>query len=342
MQEQPPVTIRDPHADASAAEVLASGRDRGPGFVARLPRRAVVGTLALLLLVAGAAVGTDRYREHQAAERRAAAAFALADAVHTRVVLGDEGTYPAPQLELLAADGISVVPRTSLPETGRLVVPLMLEDVEGAMALLQDVQATGSGVTPELDLGQLAGRIPGSSTRFEVPVAFRCADVAAGRYPELTGLVVALVPESGRVHRVTVPAGMTRGQALEACGLPDPQAVPAVFVEEQHGRLVLEIEAIRRSRQGLRVDSVTVPGLSLEVSLGPGGDRVVPPETAVLFGVEVRVTDCAAARAGGGRVTVVLASGERRWTLVAADSPAADFRRPGSAYLRTVVARACP
>jgi hypothetical protein len=178
----------------------------------------------------------------------------------------------------------------------------------------------------------------------DVPVTFPCSEVAAGHYPAVMKAVVLLVPPSGRQHRVTLPVTSTPGQSLEACQLPDPKAVPETSVEEQHGRLLLSVTSVPRSAVPLQVLTVTSPGVALTLVGGLPGrtPRVVPPNTEVLYDVSVRVTDCAAARGGAGVVTVSLRQGSRRWTLVVPDSPANEFRRPGSTLLHKAVERACP
>lgn len=300
----------------------------------------VVIGVAVAVLVGGTVLGVDRYREHRAKVRAAAAAFAVADTVHAQVALADDGVLALLTDDVIFVPVPGVTEPSPLPETGRLVVPLLVTDDPAGFTQLRDIQVTGTGVAAEFDPAQLATRQPGTTARVEVPVRIDCAEVAAGRYPALTAAVVSLVPESGRVHRVTVPVSSSPERALEACQLPDPQAVPHAAIEEQHGRLLVEISGIPRSRLPLRVLGLTSPGLSL--ALRAGRDVTVPPNTGVYFDVDLRVTDCAAARTGGGKVTLRLSEGPRRWTVVATDSPPAGYRRPGSAWIERLVARTCP
>ncbi len=316
-------------------DVLISGDERAPR---RVPRRVLVVGLACALLVVGTVVGVDRYRDHRASVLAAAAAFALADTVHSQITLAEGG------VQVITPDVFVVDPESGLeqvgppPSSGRFVVPLQVVDDTDGFTELRDVQVTGAGVSSEFDVTQSAARAPGLTTRLELPVSFDCGEVAAGRYPLLTGAVALLVPESGRVHRVTVPLTSSPELALEACRIADPAAVPEVSLEEQHGRLLVLIENIPRSRLPLRLLGITSPGFALKVVTPVS----VPPETGGFYDVRVRVTDCAVARTGSGTVILRLAAGTRRWTVVAADSPASSFRRPGSTWLRRVVERACP
>lgn len=328
MHEPPPITITNPSAPQAPADVLVAGAERPP----LLPRRVVVLGVALAVLAAGSVMGVSRYRDHREQVRAAAAAFAVADALHTHVALAGGGV-----LSLLTDD--FMLDPSPLPTTGRLVVPLMMTDDAQGFTQLRDIQVTGSGVVAEFDPAQLATRQPGTTARVELPVRIDCGEVAAGRYPTLTAAVVSLVPESGRVHRVAVPVTVAPARALEACRLPDPQAVPRAAIEEQHGRLLVEIEGIPRSRLPLRVLGLSSPGLAL--ALLAGSDAMVPPNTGVYFDASVRVTDCAVARSGSGTVTVTLREGTRRWTVVAQDNPANAYRRPGSTWLERVVDRTC-
>jgi hypothetical protein len=239
--------------------------------------------------------------------------------------------------------GTGVGPGTPLPSTGTLAVPLGVTDDDASLTEVRDVRVTGSGVKAVFDPTLWLGRVPGSATPLAFPVTFPCSDVAAGRYPVLTGLVVVLVPESGREHRVTVPVTTTPALALEACLLPDPAAVPETTIEEQHGRLLLTVSSIPRSRQALEVLAITSPGFALKLVGGMPGRPVVtvPPNTAEVLEVSVRVTDCAAARVGSEQVTALLAEGARRWTVVVPDYPANELRLPGSALLQRAVRSAC-
>lgn len=333
MHEPPPITITDPRDPQGTADVLVSGDERAP----LLPRRVVVIGVALALIVGGTVVGVDRYREHRAKARAAAAAFAIADTVHTRVALADDGVLAFFSGGVLFDPASGEEEPGSLPETGRLVVPLLVTDDPEGFTQLRDIQVTGTGVAAEFDPAQLATRQPGTTARVEVPVRIDCGDVAAGRYPSLTAAVVSLVPESGRVHRVTVPVASSPERALEACQLPEPDAVPRAGIEEQHGRLLVLIEPRPRSGLALHVLEITSPGLSLALV-----DKRIPPNTSLLQYVSVRVTDCAAARAGAGTVTVSLREGEHRWSVVAQDNPASEYRRPGSTWIEHIVDRACP
>lgn len=343
VQEPPPITITDPGRPEGPADVLVAGSERAP---LRLPRRLVATVVAVALVAVGSVVGLDRWHRHQAAVRRAAAAFAVADAVHAHVALAEGGVFAEPPLEVVETDPVTGAERTvpqPAPSTGTVMVPLVVTDDAATLTEIHDVRVVGTGVTSTFDPSLSLGRVPGDESPVVVPVTFACSAVSAGRYPVLTGLVVVLVPDSGREHRVTVPLRSTPSLALEACLLPDPAAVPETSIEEQHGRLLLSVTSIPRTRQPLRVMALTSPGLALAVVGGipgrPAGE--VPPDSGVVFDVHLRVTDCAAARAGNDVVTVSLQQGTRRWTLVVPDSPANAFRRPGSSLLRLAVQRAC-
>lgn len=312
----------------------------------RVPRRLAVTAVVVVLAVVGTVAGLDRWHRHQAAVRRAAAAFALADAVHAHVTLADGGVYAEPPLDVVETDPVTGAERTvpqPLPTTGTLAVPLAITDDAASLTDIRDVRVTGTGVTTVFDRTLGLGRVPGDASPLLVPVTFPCSEVAAGRYPALTGLVVVLVPESGREHRVTVSVTSTPALALEACQLPDPAAVPDTAIEEQHGRLLLTVSSIPRSRQALQVLAITSPGFALKLVGGipdlPVG--TVPPNTGVVVDVSVRVTDCAAARAGRGVVTASLRQGTRHWTVVVPDYPASEIRFPGSALLLRTVRSAC-
>jgi hypothetical protein len=338
VQEPPPITITDPGRPDGPADVLGSGSERPPF---RLPRRLVAAVLAAVVVAVGTVVGLDRWHQHQADVRRKAAAFAVADALHARITLADSGVYSQLPVELIDAGLPTAQP---LPDTGVLVVPLVVTDDPEGFTEIRDIQVLGTGVTTSFDPTWLASRTPGGTASVDVPVTFPCSEVAAGHYPAVMKAVVLLVPPSGRQHRVTLPVTSTPEQSLEACQLPDPKAVPETSVEEQHGRLLLMVTSIPRLRVQMQVLSVTSPGFALQVVGGPPGRPAgqVEPNTATLFDVLLRVTDCAAARGGAGVVTVSLRQGSRRWTLVVPDSPANEFRRPGSTLLHKAVERACP
>jgi hypothetical protein len=343
VHEPPPITITDPGKPREPADVLVAGSERPP---LRVPRRLLVIGTAAVLVVVGSVVGLDRWDAHQVAARRAAAAFAIADTVHVHLSVAEGGVYAEAPLEITEPDLVTgadrVVPQP-LPSTGTLTVPLVVADDAASLTEIRDVRAVGKGVATTFDPSLSLGRIPGGSSPLAVPVTFPCSAVSAGRYPVLTGVVVVVVPESGRQHRVTLPVTSTRALALEACLLPDPAAVPETSVEEQHGRLLLSVTSVPHTRQALQIVAVTSPGFALAVVGGvpgrPAGE--VQPDSGVLFDVRVRVTDCTAARAGHGVVTVSLRQGARHWTLVVPDSPANAFRRPGSSWLQLTVKSAC-
>jgi hypothetical protein len=343
VQEPPQITITDPGNPGAPADLLVAGDERPRR---QLPRRVPLIGVVLALVVTGTVVGINRYREHQAAVRKAAAAFALADTVHARITLAEGGVYAEPPLEIVEGDGTTSDQRgvQPLPGLGRLVVPLTVSDDADVLTEIRGVRVTGEGITTEFDTTSLAGRVPGGSSPFGVPVTFQCSEAAAGHYPSLKSVVVLLVPESGREHRVTLPLNLRPAVALEACGLPDPAALPETSIEEQHGRLLVTVTSVPRSRLPLQVLTITSPGFAMALVGGvPGRPAgLVPINTGVIYDVRVRVTDCVAALAGSGKVTLTLREGKRHWTLVAPDSPAADFRRPGSTWLRLAAERACP
>ena len=341
MPDQPPVTITDPHSPGGEGEVLAAGAERR---LPRLPRRVVVPVVIAALVVSAGALGVDRLLDHRAEARRAAAAFAVADTVHVSVGLREGGVWAAHPTE--AADpGEEVPPASRLPElprVGRLVVPLELTDDGGDLTEVRDVQVTGTGVNAEVDLSPLYARTPGGTTPLDVSAWFSCVDVAAGRFPVLRSALLVLVPVSGKEHRVVLPLESTPQLAREACLLPDPDALPEVLVEEQHGRLLAFVSTVPRARTPLEVLSVHSQGFALRLAGGPPHRAdVVPPGSGVAFDVRARVTSCAAALGGTGRVTFLLAEGERRFRVVATDEPSGSYARSGSAYLRRLAARAC-
>lgn len=340
VEDAPQVTVTDPSVPLHPEEpvdLLSSG-----GTGSRLPRRVVVVGLALVLLVAGTLVGLDRYRAHQDGVRREAAAFAAADTVHVRIAVREAGVYAEPPLDVL--DDPSAPGLPALPPLGRLVVPLVVTDDAAALTEVREVEVTGDGIVAAVDLTQLAARLPGGTASLDVVVDFSCSEVAAGHYPTVRSAVVLVVPESGREHRLSVPLTAPPERAREACLLPDPDAVPQARAEEQHGRLFLFVDGVPRSRLPLRVLSLTSPGFALRLSDGPPGrpPGIVPPGVGVGFDVSIRVTDCAAARAGSGTLTLAVREGSRRWTLVVPDGPVSDFSRPGSARLLRAVEQACP
>lgn len=343
MHEPPPITISDPGRPEGSADVLVAGSERAP---LRLPRRLVVMAAALLLVAVGTPLGLERWHRHQAAVRRAAAAFALADTVHARITLAGTGVYADAPLDVVETDPVTGEMRTvhqPPPTTGTWTVPLVVTDDAYGYTEIRDVRVVGKGVRSAFDRTLSTGRVLGGSSPLDVPVTFPCSAVAAGRFPSVSRVVVVLVAESGREHHVTLPVTSTPALGYEACQLPDPTAVPETSVEEQHGRLLMLVGNLPRARQALQVTAVTSPGFALAVVGGlpgrPAGE--VGPDSSVLFDVRVRVTDCAAARAGHGVVTASLRQGARHWTLVVPDSPAADYRRPGSSMLRLAVQRAC-
>lgn len=176
------------------------------------------------------------------------AAFAKADTIHVHLRL-DPGRLQ------VARHGQDV----PLPERGYLDAPLLINDDPVELTRIQSVQLDGTGIQTKFDDTALVNRYPGSTN---VPAlanaSYSCSEVAAGRYPTRTPAVVTVVPESGRVHRLKLPlAAVARQTVLEACLLPDPDAVPVVSIEEQHNRLLLLVHSIFRSLSSLRSLSIT-------------------------------------------------------------------------------------
>lgn len=341
MQEPPLITVVDPRDPGEPTDVLLSGSERTP---LRVPRKLALLGLAVTLLGVGTFVGVDRYQQRQAEARRRAAAFAAADAVHVHVRLGAGGVTAldaANDYEQYAPGGSTPALRPAPPEFGELELPLTFSDDAASFDTISGASLQGSDLAFVFDPTSLNNRVPGASEVSALPVTLRCSTVLAGDYPRLGSLVLTVVPVSGRRHRVVVPltsSTSVKELALTACDLPDPAARPTATIEEQHGRLLLGVTGVPRSPSGLRILAIRSPGLALDQI---GGEHTVPPDVQLFLDVSVRVTDCAAARAGKGAVTLTLKDSRRTYTVVATDAPVADFRRPGSAWLRTQVARSC-
>jgi hypothetical protein len=334
------IEVADPRDPGDPVDVLSAGSERPPFRVSR--KVALIG-LAVALLGAGTFVGVDRYQLRQAELRRQAAAFAVADTVHVHVTL-DAGGVTALEAgndyETYAPNGSSVSRRPP-PAVGELELPLTFSDDAAAFDTISGASLEGSDLGLTFDPSSLDNRGAGASAGTVFPMTLQCNGVVAGHYPRLGSLVLAVVVDSGRRHRLVLPltsSTSAKELALTACNLPDPSAIPTATLEEQHGRLLLGVGGVSRSRSALHLLAIRSPGFALAQI---GGDHTVPPDVNLLLDVSVRVTNCALARTGNGAVTLTLRDDRRSYTVVATDAPAADFRRPGSAWLRTLVARSC-
>ena len=341
MKEPPTITIVDPSGPGEPADVLEAGSERPPF---RLPRKLLLLALTVALVAVGTFVGQDRYRLHQSELRRKAAALVLADTMHVHVQLGTGGVTAldgADDYERYAPDGSSSATDRPPPAVGELDLALSVRDDAGSFDTVSGAFLEGSDLSLTFDSTRLDNRVSGTSVVTTFPMAVQCGAVAAGHYPRLGSLVLIVVPESGRRHRVVLPltsSTSTKQLALTACNLPDPAAVPTATIEEQNGRLLLEVAGVPRTPSALQIQAVTSPGFAL---IPIGGNHPIPPNVNMLLDVSVRLTSCAAARAGNGVVTLTLRDGNRAYTVVATDAPPASFRRSGVAWLRTQVARSC-
>ena len=304
MRDVPPVTIHDP-GGPGRQDVLVGGAEREPRLSRRT--RVLVGG-GLALLVAGAVGGTS-YAQHRAEQREQAAAFAVADEVHV------EGS-------LAAVFGLE-------PGSGRLGADVTLASRDGHPGphTVPTVRLEGPGLVPVTRAG------PG---RFTPPAQavpesrVDCGAVAAGRIPEAALVVATVVPASQMPHEQGLPVDpeSLREAVLSACDLPDPSAKPYVEAAARGTSLLVFVEAVRRSDAVLWLEDVRVPGFALRAVPGLSLPYLVEPDSGGVYGLDVRVTDCTAARASDLLLTVVLSEDGRREQRVA--PPAVQQPQPGA------------
>lgn len=342
MPDAPLLTISDPNHPGEPGDVLAAGSERAPF---RVPRKVVVLGAAVALLGAGGYAGVTAYQDHQREVRAKAAAFAKADAVHVTMTMFEDGAYaldPTQAYETFGPDGTPAEPR-ALPTAGRVVVPVSVDD-DGQGGLTSLTGLTMTSLVSDGDLTALDGRVPGSTTTAELNATVDCGPVAAGRYPDLGDVVLVATPESGRAHRIRlrITSRQTpKALALDACGLPDPDAVPTATFQVQGGQLQVDVSPVTHAATGLQVLSLTSPGFVLTPG-GGFGRRPLPKGVGVVFPVSVRVVDCAAARAGDLSLTLQLRGGSTSYTVRAVDAVGnGDGAQPGSSALRAAITRSC-
>lgn len=293
MRDAPPVTLHDP-GEPAGRDVLVGAPEREP----RLSRRTrVLGGAGATLLAAGVVGGTS-YAQHRAEQRERAAAFALADQVHVEGVVA-------------AVFGFE-------PGSGRLGADVTLRSLAGHPGphTVPTVRIEGAGLVP-LTTGGPGRFMPPTQAVPESRVD--CGAVAAGRIPASAQVVVTAVPASQVPHEQHLPVDVPslREAVLAACDLPDPSAEPYVEASAQGDALVVLLETVRRSDAVLRLEEIRVPGFALSTGGRFSLPRVIEPDSGGVYGFGVRVTDCAAARAGDRAVTVVLGQGGRREERVA-------------------------
>ena len=284
------MTIVDPRSGACAdADVLGSPDDRLSG----LPRRRRNALAAAAVVTAAAVWAGVALAEQRAHDRERAAAFALADRVHL------QGALDA----LFSLE----------PGSGRLGAQVTIDAVDGEAGqdVVSSVRLEGPGIfssgTP------LTGRFtPPEQVLPEARV--NCSRVGAGQIPDRATVVVTVVPASQVPHEQRLPAdpAQVREAALAACDVPDPAAVPLVQASAQRGGLLLFVEAVRRSDADLRLEQVRIPGFEVTAAHGLRLPHRIGRDSGGFYGLPVRVTDCSAALAGDGQVTVVLSEDGRR------------------------------
>lgn len=315
------MSVSDPSgAQRPRQDLLVGGSEREP----RLSRRARLGAVAGVALLAAGAVGGSGYAQHRAEQRDQAAAFAKADRVH---VAG----------EVLAVFGLE-------PGSGRLGAEVALSLRSGARTpqSVPALRLEGPGVV------SLAPGRPGTVQQPARAVAesrVDCRAVAAGRIPDQAVVVVTVLPPSQVPHeqRLPVERSALREAVLAACDLPDPTAVPYVEASAQGATVVVFAEAVRRSDVDLRLEDVRMPGFVLGPARGFTLPHRIPPDSGGMYGFDVRVGDCNAARRSGLTLTVVLSQDGRREERVAPDAVQQPQRGavPVAQLLRGLVERSC-
>lgn len=346
MPDAPLITITDPRDPREPSDLLEAG-DEKPPF--RLPRKVIAAVTVVVLATVGTAVGIDRYRTHQAELKVQAASFAKADTVHAHVSIAPGAEVgPGSEPTDIVIDPVSglELPQPEAPiDTGFFEVQLTFNDDPDSLDTVRDLRLLGAGLTPEFDESVLAQRVPGGEPfTFALRSSFPCSEVAAGRYPTYDKVEAVVVPASGREHVITLPVSSSlspRTMALLSCQLPDPDAVPRVSMQEQHGRFLLDVSGVENARDSLYVVSITSPGLAFARLSREGAPRGLPPGAGELFDVTVRVTDCAAAKASDLSVQVVLRAGAKTYTVTAVDDTPRKGIGSGLSLLRTKVAKAC-
>lgn len=341
MSDTPHVTITDPQDPTPARDVLTAGGDRPER---KIPKRLVGGLALLAVLAAGGTAGTRAYLDHRAEQRRQAAAFAVADTVHVRLDLDPDGLVASLPEGVRVPNLRQVV--TGRPALGRVSIPLLDRENPAGFEQITGATLEGSTLRYTFNPTDFSPRAPGGApTPLMLNTSLDCAPVAAGRYPTLGTAVVTVVPSSGRTHRLTVPLtskSTPKDLALQACGLPDPDGVPAVSIEGQHGMFLLDVTSLERSRDVLRIVRITARGFAIAQRTGGGRPESIGSNTSALLDVTAQVTDCKTAQEQPLAVTVVLTNGTRTWTVLAKDLTPTSYRVPGTAILQSLLDRSCP
>jgi hypothetical protein len=199
--EVPEVSVRDPAHPAGRSELLRDEDTRR-----RVPRPVAVGAAVVLVAAAGAAASVDVRQERAAEQRREARAAAelARDTVHLSAHV-ERISYAADSAGWLQA--------------------LVRVDDDGTVGYADRVvgmRLSGAALVPQRSAGSLAAVRGGD--RVLLSAALDCREVARGRLPRTPAVTVTVVTAAGRPHDLLVPirAPDLRGQALAACGLPDP------------------------------------------------------------------------------------------------------------------------
>lgn len=319
MPDAPIVTVSDPSGDDGRGDLLQSGDEHAPWR----PSRRTAGLTALaLLLAAGGVVGVRAEQRDREQQRLREAAFALADRVRLRSSLAGVVT-PAVGSRRLA-----------------FLVDLLQVGVgdSGPRDRVTGLRVEGAGLTPDPTpfVEVVAGPVEAAAT-------VDCRAAAAGQLPERATVVLTVVPASEveHVQRLQVGAALLRQAVLEACDLPDPGLRTTVATFVQGRTLTLLVDTVPRSRRPATVQSVAVAGFDVR-TVGAALPYSVSPGSGAFLGLQARVVDCAAARAGDLGLQVRLTDDEGSAVRTAADAAAEQpGRRPTRDLLQDLLARDC-
>ena len=200
----PVVTVRDPARPDGAPGPPVEGPGRS-----RLPVPAVVAAAVVLVAAAGVSASLDVRSERAAEQRRAAVAAAelARDTVHLSARV-ESTSY--------AAAG---------PGWLQAVVRIVDDGTSGYADHVAGMRLSGAALVPAAEPALPAALRAGDRVRLSA--ALDCREVARGRLPQAPAVTVTVVTAAGRPHDLLLPVrppGL-RGEALAACGLPDPVTV---------------------------------------------------------------------------------------------------------------------
>lgn len=331
MPDEPRVTISDPRGPGRPAEVLSAGEDRPPR---RVPIRLVAAVAVVALLVVGTVVlvreRAQEHRRQQSHRRAVAAAFRLADSVHLTVM----------------PDSVHVGIDAELGK-GLLLTPVAFRETGPSPDTVLTLTLTGPGLTAGYASAPNPQGVPGTVAGL-ARAAVDCAAVTAGRFPgpAIVSATVLTAAHREHVQRVPVATAELRAATLQSCDLPDPDARPLAQGDVQNGRPVLIISPVDRARAVLVLVGIGGPGLRVTTNVSFPSD--LGRQGGLVFGVDVTVADCAAARRGPLNLLVTLqsAGATRVQRVVAAplvtNLPPGRVVTPLAPYLTRLVQRTCP